>query len=271
MKRDRDTSYIAVRQHTCWLLFLYFVAGMASVWAQAGSLNPSAEMIVVRMAQARAESRARLRPYIVTRNYKLFGSDASKAKSEVIANIAFVPPDSKKYSIQKTNGSGVGQILVGRMLACEVEVEKARLSTDLSVDNYDFRFIRETDVSGERSYVLELLPRRKEQFLLRGDVWIDADTYLPRRFEGELAKGPSWWVRNVRITFVYSDVGGMWLQTSTDAAADVRILGRSTMVSRDMKYKITEFVATASSDPTNVLELLPGRPSRYGVIPGPPK
>ena len=80
-------------------------------------------MIVVRMAQARAESRARLRPYIVTRDYKLFGSDASKAKSEVIANIAFVPPNSKKYSIQKTNGSGVGQVLVRRMLACEVEVE----------------------------------------------------------------------------------------------------------------------------------------------------
>ena len=271
MKRDRDTTYMAARQLTCWLSFLYFVAGMASAWAQAGSLNPSAEMIVVRMAQARAEGRARLRPYIVTRDYKLFGSDASKAKSEVIANIAFVPPDSKKYSIQKTNGSGMGQILVRRMLACEVEVEKARLSTDLSADNYDFRFIREVDESGERSYVLKLLPRRKEQFLLRGDVWVDADTYLPRRFEGELAKGPSWWVRNVRITFVYSDVGGMWLQTSTDAAADVRILGRSTMVSRDMKYKITEFVATASPDPPNVLELLPGRPFRYGVIPGPSK
>jgi hypothetical protein len=123
MKRDRDTSYMAARQHTCWLPFLYFVAGMASVWAQAGSLNPSAEMIIVRMAQARAESRARLRPYIVTRDYKLFASDASKAKSQVIANIAFVPPNSKKYSIQKTNGSGVGQVLVRRMLACEVEVE----------------------------------------------------------------------------------------------------------------------------------------------------
>ena len=51
------------------------------------------------MAQARAENRARLRPYIVTRNYKLFGKDESKAKSEVIADVAFVPPDSKKYTI----------------------------------------------------------------------------------------------------------------------------------------------------------------------------
>ena len=76
------------------------------------------------MAQARAENRARLRPYIVTRNYKLFGKDASKAKSEVIADVAFIPPDSKKYTIQETNGSGVGQVLVRRMLAGEAEVEK---------------------------------------------------------------------------------------------------------------------------------------------------
>ena len=87
-------------------------------------------------------------------------------------------------------------------------------------------FIREADVSGQRCYVLELLPRRKEQHLLRGDIWVDADTYLLRRFEGELAKSPSWWVRDVSVTFIYGDVGGMWLQTATEAAADVRILGR---------------------------------------------
>ena len=77
-----------------------------------------------------------------------------------------------------------------------------------------------------------------------------------RRFEGELAKTPSWWVRDVRVTFVYGDVGGMWLQTATEAAADVRILGRTTMVSRDVKYKIAELVATAFSVETNFLELI---------------
>ena len=92
-------------------------------------LGPTAETIIARMAQARAENRARLRPYIVTRNYKLFGKDESKAKSEVIADVAFVPPDSKKYTIQETNGSGLGQILVRRMLAGEAEVdERLRLN-----------------------------------------------------------------------------------------------------------------------------------------------
>ena len=65
--------------------------------------------------------------------------------------------------------------------------------------------------------------------------------------------------------------GGMWLQTATEAAANVRILGRSTMVSRDVKYKITELVATASSVETNFLELMPGGPLRPSVIPMPAK
>jgi hypothetical protein len=259
------------RQPGWWLLFLYLVAGMASVWAQAGSSTHLAETIVAGMAQARAEGRARLRPYIVTRSYKLFGKDAGKSKSEVIANIAFVPPDSKKYSIQETNGSGMGQILVRRMLVGEVEVEKEHLATDLSTDNYDFRFIRQEDVVGQRCYVLDLLPRRKEQYLLHGDIWVDADTYLPLRFEGEFAKSPSWWVRDVRLTFIYSDVNGMWLQTSTEAAANVRILGLSTMVSHDMKYKISELVTASSSAPINTLELMPGWPFRYGLIPPSPK
>jgi hypothetical protein len=119
--------------------------------------------------------------------------------------------------------------------------------------------------------VLELLPRRKEIHLLHSDIWVDATTYLLRRFEGEIAKTPSWWVKDVNVTFVYGDVGGMWLQTASEAVANVRILGRSTMVSRDLKYKISELVAAASSVQTNFLELMPGRPFPHGVIPRPSK
>jgi len=203
----RNFFYMAARQQASWLLFLYLIAGTASASAQTGSPVPTAETIITRMAQARAENRARLRPYIVTRDYKLFGKDGSKTKSEVIADVAFVPPDSKKYTIQVTNGSGLGQMIVRRMLPSEAEVTKDFVSTDILADNYDFRFIRQVDVSGQRCYVLELLPRRKENHLLRGDIWVDANTYLLRRFEGELAKTPSWWVRDVRVTFVYGDGG----------------------------------------------------------------
>ena len=244
------------RRQALWLLFLYFLAGMTSVRAQTGSSTHLEETIIAGMAQARVAGRSRLRPYIVTRSYKLFGKDAINSRSEVIANIAFVPPDSKNYSIQETNGSGMGQVLVRRMLVGEAAVEKKHLATDLSAENYNFRFIREEDVVGHRCYVLELVPRRNEQYLLHGNIWVDAVTYQPLRFEGEFAKSPSWWVKNVHLTFVYSDVGGMWLQTSTEAAAEVRILGLSTMVSHDLKYKITGLAAEASLN----LKVIPPSP-----------
>ncbi|MGA2610140.1 MAG: outer membrane lipoprotein-sorting protein [Terriglobia bacterium] len=267
----RSFFYVAARQQTSWLLFLYLVAAMASASAQTGSSVPTAETIIASMAQARAENRARLRPYIVTREYKLYGKERQAAKSEVVADVTFVPPDSKEYTIQQINGSGLGKMIIGRMLEKEVEVTKDYGATDISPDNYDFRFIREEEVSGQRCYVLELLPRRKDKNLLRGNIWVDANTYLLRRTEGQPAKAPSWWVRDVRIALRYGDVGGMWLQTASEATARVRILGPCTMVSRDVKYKITELVADASSAQTNFLEPIPGRSFRQRVIPRPPK
>jgi len=267
----RSLFYVAARRQTSWLVFLYLIAAMVPASAQTGSSAPTAETIIASMAQARAENRARLRPYIVTREYKLFGKEESKAKFEVVADVTFVPPDSKEYTIRQINGSGLGKMIIGRMLAKEAEVTKDYGATDVSPDNYDFRFIREEELSGQRCYVLELLPRRNDKNLLRGNIWVDANTYLLRRTEGQPAKAPSWWVRDVRIALRYGDVGGMWLQTASEATAHVRILGPCTMVSRDVKYKITELVADASSAQTNFLEPIPGRSLRQRVIPRSPK
>ena len=80
----RRFFYVAARRQTSWLLFLYLVAAMASASAQTESSIPTAETIIASMAQARAENRARLRPYIVTREYKLYGKERQATKSEVV-------------------------------------------------------------------------------------------------------------------------------------------------------------------------------------------
>jgi len=205
------------------------------------------DAIIARMAQARAENRTRFCPYIVTREYKLFGKRRDQTRSEVIADVAFVPPDSKRYTIQETNGSGLGGMIVRRMLASEAKVTKDYAATDYSPDNYGFHLVGEEEMAGQRCYVLELFPKRKDSHLLRGNLWVDANTYRPRRFEGALAKNPSWWVRDVRVAFDYGRVGDMWLQTGSEASANVRILGPSTVVSQDMRYKLNEVLVAASA------------------------
>jgi len=232
-----------MRQGTLWMLLPYLVVAVTcDASAQTGRKLPTVEIIIARMAEARAENQACFRPYNVTRDYKLFGKDREKIKSEVVADIAFIPPDAKKYAIQQTSGTGLGKTIVRRTLASEVDIAKDHASTDFSADNYDFRFIREENVSDKRCYLLELRPRRKDKSLLRGNIWIDATTYLVHRVRGEPAKSPSWWLRGVRITLLYGEVGGMWLQTDLEATATVRILGPHTLVSRDVKYRISELV-----------------------------
>ena len=237
--------FLRLAAQAAWLLFLCLVSVVEYAPAQTASPIPTLKTIIACMTRARDENQARFRPYVVTRDYKLSDRERSKTKAQVFADVSFVPPNLKKYAIQQTSGTGLGEIIVRRMLASEAEITKDYSSTDISPDNYDFRFLREEEPGGQRCYVLELVPRRKDKHLLRGNIWVDAKTYLIHRTEGEPAKTPSWWLRDVRIAFLYGDVGGMWLQTAFEATASVRILGQYTMVSRDVKYKIGEFVVAA--------------------------
>jgi hypothetical protein len=204
--------------------------------------TPPIEAIIAGMARARAENQRRFRSYVVTRDYKLFGNERSKTKVHLMADISFVPPATKKYTIQKADGAGFGETIVRRMLMSEVEIAKDYASTDFSPDNYDLRFIHEGNVGGQRCYVLELLPKRKNKNLLQGNIWVDAGTYLPRHIEGEPVKTPSWWLRRLRIELDYGEVGGMWLQTALEATAVVRILGPHTIIARDVKYELSDLV-----------------------------
>jgi hypothetical protein len=225
----------------------FFLAGVACAQVQSGSTVPAVETILTRMAQARAENRAGLRPYTVTRDYWLFGKEKHSTTPEVIADLTFTPPDVKRYAIWQASGTGLGEKIVRQMLEHEVELVRNYSSTEISTANYDFRFIGEENAAGERCYVLELLPLRKDKNLLRGKIWVDTGTYLLRRAEGEPAKAVSWYLRDVRIALVYADVGGMWLQTSSESSANVRLLGQHTMLSRDLEYKISELTAAAGA------------------------
>lgn len=230
-------------QLVLWFLFLLPVAALEPAWAEIKPPDPPLQTIIARMAQARAENRAQFRRYVVTRDYNFYGKEKNKSKSQVIADVSFVPPDSKAYIIQQTNGSSLGEKVVRRMLECESEIARNHLASELSEDNYDFVCHGEETRDGQSCYVLELLPKRKERNLLHARIWVDASTYMVRRMEGEPAKSPSWWLRDVRITFLYGNVGGMWLQTSSASTVNVRILGQYTMVSSDVKYRIGELEA----------------------------
>lgn len=205
---------------------------------------PKLEDIVSRMSQATIRNETRLSPYTVSREYELFAQGRDNARSRVIANITFRPPDHRNFTVQRTEGSEIGEMIVRRVLKRETIIEKAGQSTDISPENYSFRFMREEVANGKRCYVLQMLPRRKGKNLLRGSVWVDTTTYLIYRIQGEPEENPSWWVRNVHIVLLFGDVGGMWLPTMSEYTAGVRLLGPSAMVGYDLSYSRPQFAGS---------------------------
>ncbi len=216
--------------------------------ADAAPASSAVDSTVACMSQAAVQNQTHLRSYTVTREYELFGQKRDKTKTRVIADVTFRPPDSKSYRIQETEGSAIGAKIVGLVLAREAALAKDGSSSGISQDNYNFSFLREEEADGHRCYVLQLLPRRKDKNLLRGTIWVDANTYLIRRTEGEPQKSPSWWLRDLHIVFVYAEVGGMWLPTASEFTAKVRLFGSSTMLAHDLRYSYSQ-VAVDGPDP----------------------
>src|SRR5512141_945526 len=143
--------------------------------------------------------------------------------------VDFVPPDMKTYKIIQATGSSRGEKMVRELLDMETESAKKGHSGEISRTNYDFVFLRRENFGVVPEYVLGIVPQRKEEYLLRGQIWVDASTFRIRRIEGVPAKSPSFWIKNIHITLQYAQLGGMWVPVSFDAIATVRFLGQYTL------------------------------------------
>ena len=113
----------------------------------------------------------------------------------------------------------------------------------ISDAKYNFSYAGMASLDGHSCYVLGLHPKHKAENLVDGQVWVDATTFLPRKVDGYLSKNPSWWIKRVHLDLSFGDVSGMWLQTATNAVADVRWFGEHTLTSRAVNFQTSEVTA----------------------------
>ena len=195
------------------------------------------------MEDVEHENPAHSRPYEVTREYKVFRGSDTQPSSEVMAQINFVPPNQKTYKITQSRGNSRGEKIVRDLLDQEIEAAKKTNCSDISRGNYDFVFLRQENFGLIPEYVLAIVPKRKDKYLLRGQIWLDATTFRIRRIEGLPAKSPSFWIKNIHVTLQFAKLGDMWIPISFDAIGSVRLLGAFTF--SGLNIQAPEPVATA--------------------------
>jgi len=218
------------------LIFLTAVASPSQVPSSTAEIeSPGLNLIVQRLEDVQHQDPAQSRPYQVTREYKVFRGDDNQPTSEVMAQINFIPPDSKTYKITQARGNSRGEKMVRELLDRETESARKRRGSEITRMNYEFVLLRQENFGVAPEYVLRIVPKRKDKYLLRGQIWVDASTFHIRRIEGVPAKSPSFWIKDIHITLQYAELNSMWIPVSFDAIATVRLLGQYTLAGLNIR------------------------------------
>jgi hypothetical protein len=187
--------------------------------------DPDLNAIVASLEAVQKRNAATMRAYRVTREYKVFHEDDIEPVSTIQVLISFTPPTSETYVIQKRSGNPRGEKIVREILEQEVESAKDVDHGQIRRPDYQFFFIRRDTFETAAEYVLRIVPTRKQKTLLRGQIWVDANTFRIRRLEGIPSKNPSIFIKDIHLTVQYAEVHGSWLPVSFDAHARVLLAG----------------------------------------------
>lgn len=119
----------------------------------------------------------------------------------------------------------IKQQVIARYLSAE---QQAQSDNKLAITpaNYKFKFKGERQLAkGGNVFVFQLTPRTKRVGLFRGEMWLDAKTYLPLYEKGRLVKSPSVFFRRVDFERAYSIRNGMAIPERVSSTIDTRLIG----------------------------------------------
>jgi hypothetical protein len=75
-------------------------------------------------------------------------------------------------------------------------------------------------------YVLQLKPREKKVGLFKGELWLDAETYMPVRESGSFVKSPSFMLKKMQFVRDYELQNGVSIPQRTESRVETRFFGR---------------------------------------------
>ena len=58
-------------------------------------------------------------------------------------------------------------------------------------------------IEGHPAYVINVVPKRRDKYLMEGRIWVDATDFALVRAEGKPAHNPSFWTRSVYFVQQY--------------------------------------------------------------------
>jgi len=144
---------------------------------------------------------------------------------------------------------GVNQEIISRYLSAEVEMQRQQSpATAVSPANYKFKYKGTTWNGGQNIHVFEVTPKQKREGLFRGEVWIDAVTFLKVQESGYLVKNPSIFLKKVAFVRKYEIRDGISVPSKVQSVADVRFVGKAELTIDFTNFAIDTVKVASAAD-----------------------
>lgn len=155
-----------------------------------------------------------------------------------------------KYEMARFEGDNiVNKEVISRYLTAEVEAQKNPSPADaVTPDNYKFKYKGLVQLNGRDVHLYQVTPKQKREHLFKGEIWIDARTYLKVQESGYLVKNPSFWLKKIAFIRKYEIRDGISVPKQTQSVADTRLVGKAEMTIEFTNISLDPKRAVAAED-----------------------
>jgi hypothetical protein len=149
------------------------------------------------------------------------------------------------YERRRFEGDGtVKNQLILRYLTAEAEARQEQsASLDVTPANYKFKYKGHVNLDGREAHLFQVSPIKKREGMFQGELWIDADTFLPLRESGSLVKKISVFVRKTAFVRDYEIQDGLSLTREEHWEFDAIGFGKAALTVAFSNFSIGGSVA----------------------------
>jgi len=194
--------------------------------------------------QAELRRESKLTGYTVSEYYTIRNSHFSKP-AEAIIETTYKRGQGKTYKVLSRSGpSLLRNRVLDRLLQEETQMSRGRMREQAIITsaNYDMKLMGKEPVGGTLCDVLELTPKRKSPYLLKGQLWVDPAKMMIVKLEGKPPISASFFSGRPQVVREYKHLEGFALAHHSHAVSNSFLFGQSVV---DIEYRDYHLIASA--------------------------
>jgi hypothetical protein len=195
--------------------------------------------LLAKVAEVGARNRAV--GYSSLRQYRIHNYRFSK-EAGITVQANYQPLVGKQLSVLSRFGSPTLVQVLEKILNYETNVSTPERTDEYAISPANYRVViaGEEMLGAQNCWLLELLPRRKTKYLIKGKAWVDQASFQIVHLEGVAAASVSLLVGAPRIVQDFAPLAGIWFPSRTESFSAGVVLGANELEIQYTNYVLND-------------------------------